>query len=193
MTERLVIRIKLPRDAQPAVPVRQRPSRRTVSMIAGGVVVVLALLGISIGMFKPEPSPAPAVVERRKPASETPQPVEAKIAEPKPVEPDVRQPPPAPPSAVNQVIPNASRNALATIRGTIKVSIRVVVGKDGTVLDAITEIPGPSRYFERVSREAARKWTFGPASSPDERLMLLKFSFSRGGVTARADPLQQEQ
>lgn len=161
-------------------------------MIAGAVVVALALIGISVSMLRTEPSPAPAVVERPKPANETPQPVEAKAAEPKSVEPEVRQPPPAPPSAVNQVMPSASRNALATIRGTIKVSIRVVVDKDGTVLTAVTQIPGPSRYFERLSLEAARKWTFGPASSPAnspaQRVMLVTFSFTRAGVTGRADP-----
>ena len=58
--------------------------------------------------------------------------------------------PDAPPSPINEVIPDVSRSARETIRGTIRVSIRVIVDKQGAVLDATADEPGPSRYFERL-------------------------------------------
>jgi TonB family protein len=66
------------------------------------------------------------------------------------------------------------------------VSVRVIIDKDGAVLTAAADDPGPSRYFERLALEASRKWTFTPAASDEQRTALLKFHFTRGGVTARA-------
>jgi TonB family protein len=70
------------------------------------------------------------------------------------------------------------------------VSIRVIVDKDGTVIAAAADDPGPSRYFERLSLEAAKKWTFTPAESQAQRVMLVRFNFTREGTTARAHPPQ---
>jgi len=88
------------------------------------------------------------------------------------------------------VIPDVPRSARRTIRGHIKVSVRVIVDQDGTVFAALTERAGPSRYFERLALDAAKKWTFAPADSDGQRLMLLRFDFSRQGTTARASALQ---
>lgn len=79
---------------------------------------------------------------------------------------------------------------METIRGTIRVSVRVIVGKDGTVLDATVDEPGPSRYFARLALEASRKWTFAPQDSAEPRVTLVKFYFKRTGTTGHADPLQ---
>lgn len=92
----------------------------------------------------------------------------------------------APPSPVDEVIPAASHGALQTIRGTVRVTVQVTLDKQGAVIGAVSKDPGPSRYFERVSLEAARKWTFSPSSSDAERRMLLRFHFRRDGVTAQA-------
>jgi TonB family protein len=87
------------------------------------------------------------------------------------------------------VIPDVPRSARETIRGTIRVSVRVIVDKDGAVLAATTDNGGPSRYFERLAVEAAKKWTFTPAKSQEQRVMLVRFSFTRDGTTARASTL----
>jgi TonB family protein len=79
---------------------------------------------------------------------------------------------------------------METIRGTIRVSVRVIVGKDGTVLVATAEEPGPSRYFARLALEASRKWTFAPQDSAEQRVTLVRFYFKRTGTTGHADPLQ---
>jgi TonB family protein len=83
------------------------------------------------------------------------------------------------------VIPDVSKSALDTIRGTIRVAVRVKIDKQGTVIGTITEERGPSRYFERHAVDASKKWTFTPAKV-DERTMLLKFNFTRFGATAEA-------
>jgi TonB family protein len=157
-------------------------------LIAGAVSVVLILIGISVFRAKTPQTPTAAALPQA--ASEAVPtasgPTESRPAEAKPVEPEVPAQLAAPSSPNQEVIPDVPRSALETIRGTIRVSVRVVVAKDGTVVGAITEVPGPSRYFERLALEAAKKWTFGAASSDQQRVMLLMFDFRRAGVTARA-------
>jgi len=87
---------------------------------------------------------------------------------------------------VDEVLPNPSSSALQTIRGTVRVAVRVTVDRQGRVIATASEEPGPSRYFERLSIAAARKWTFTPANGEGQRTMLLRFHFTRDGTTARA-------
>jgi TonB family protein len=96
----------------------------------------------------------------------------------------------ATPSPITEVIPDVSRSARQTIRGTIVVSVRVTVGKEGTVLAATPVIRGPSRYFERLAVEAAKQWTFTPAVREEQRIMLVSFSYKRAGTTARVSSLK---
>ncbi len=100
---------------------------------------------------------------------------------------EAQDPPEAPPSPLNEVIPNVPQSALDTIRGTVRVAVRVTIDQEGTVVSAASEIPGPSRYFERLSLEAARNWTFTPTKSPEQRAMLVRFFYTREGPTARAE------
>lgn len=93
------------------------------------------------------------------------------------------------PAAVHEVIPDVPQRALQTIHGTVRVSIRVLVEQDGTVFAALTEQRGPSRYFERLAIEAAKQWTFPPADTTAQRLMLVKFGFTRDGASAEAVPV----
>ncbi len=91
-------------------------------------------------------------------------------------------------SVVHAQIPTVPRSALRTIRGHIKVAVFVMVDRSGTVIDALLENPGPSAYFARLAREAARNWTFAPADGQNSRKWLLRFEFTRGGATAHAIP-----
>ena len=68
--------------------------------------------------------------------------------------------------------------------------MRVIVEQDGSVFAALTETRGPSRYFERLAIDAAKKWTFPPAEGSAQRLMLVKFDFARDGVSAQSSPLK---
>lgn len=193
-TRRLVIRVKLPKGSPPA-PVRRSLSRGALLLIAGAGAVLLSWVGISMFRAAPTsapapseaaPAPAPAVSDEPRPKPAT-QSVETKSAE---VEPKVAEPPDAAPSPINEVIPDVPRSARQTIRGTIRVSVRVIVDKGGTVLLATADEPGPSRYFERLALEASRKWTFAPQDSAAQRITLVRFYFTRAGTKAHANPLQ---
>jgi protein TonB len=171
-------------------------------------------------MFSTDPAPAPAVTQRTPTSeSLSPAPIparseaapdeplpesasetaattsteaeaEARSTEAQSVEPEVRAQPDAPSSAINEVLPPVPQSALDTIRGTVRVTVRVIVDKQGAVLAAATDDAGPSRYFERLALEASKKWTFTPDDSEDPRVMLVRFNFTNAGTTARANPLQ---
>ena len=89
-------------------------------------------------------------------------------------------------AAISEFIPDVPQRARRTIRGNVKVSVRVIVEQDGTVFAALSEHRGPSRYFERMAVDAAKKWTFPPANNDAQRLMLVRFAFNREGTTAEA-------
>jgi TonB family protein len=207
---RLVIRVKIISKGPPRAPVRRRLSRGAQLLILGAVAVLLSWVAISV--FRTEPTSAPAATEGApnsksqsparvpapieaapvvsdeplpKPATET---AETRSAELKSVESEVRKQPDASPSL--EVIPNVPRSARETIRGTVRVSVRVIVDKEGTVLVATADDPGPSRYFERLAIQASKKWTFAPADAEEQRIMLVRFNFTRAGTTARANSLQ---
>jgi TonB family protein len=93
-------------------------------------------------------------------------------------------------AGVQEVLPDVPDRSRRTIRGHVRVSVRVIVENDGSVFAALSEQRGPSRYFERLAIEAAKKWTFPPADASAQRLMLVKFDFSREGTTAQAVPLK---
>jgi protein TonB len=97
--------------------------------------------------------------------------------------------PATPPSSIHEEIPDVPARALRSIRGHIRVSVRVIVDKQGNVFAALVDQSGPSRYFERQAIEAAKKWTFPPAEDEAQRLMVVRFEFTRDGTTAHATPL----
>lgn len=157
-------------------------------LLIAGVVAVLLLSWLGISMLGSDETPAPAAIESAPesvPQARVPAPVEAPPAV-------VNEPSPQPTSTstTHEVIPAVSRSSLDTISGTIRVHIRVIVAKDGTVVAATTDIPGPSRYFERLAVEAAKKWTFTPTDAPEQRVMLVKFAFRRSGTTASFSSLR---
>ena len=90
---------------------------------------------------------------------------------------------------LHEEIPDVPQEARRTIRGHIKVWVRVIVNQDGSVFAAIADRTGPSGYFQRAAIEAAKKWTFPPADTASRRMMQVRFDFSRDGTTGRAVPI----
>jgi TonB family protein len=88
-------------------------------------------------------------------------------------------------NGVQQVLPQVSRSALNTIRGTVRVSIKVRLDRSGNVAGAELESSGPSRYFARKSLEAAQSWKFAPGQTAGSPL-LLHFEFTNNGARAFA-------
>jgi TonB family protein len=210
---RLVIRARIISEEDPQTAPPQLPTR--VALMGVGVAVLLALSWLGITLFKTQPPvtptssaqpqeadlqlPAPGQAapvvhtEPRSPTASTQQGARtsagANSSGTKAVESAAPTESAVAASAIDEVIPDTPRSALQTIRGTIKVSIRVTVDNHGRVLTASSHERGPSRYFERLSLEAARKWTFTPADTAEPRSMLLQFHFTRDGATASAGPL----
>jgi len=64
---------------------------------------------------------------------------------------------------VQQFLPDASQRARSTIRGKVRVSVKVHVDESGRVTEAAFAAPGPSQYFADRALEAAKLWLFTPA------------------------------
>lgn len=89
---------------------------------------------------------------------------------------------------VHEEIPAVPRGARDSIRGQIKVAVRVTVDHAGNVVAENLEVHGSSRYFARLAGDAAKKWKFAPADAQSSREWLVQFEFSRSGVTGHAVP-----
>jgi TonB family protein len=82
---------------------------------------------------------------------------------------------------VHQVIPDVSEKARSTIRGTVRINVRVQVNPDGTVSSAALDSPASSQFFANLALKAARDWRFAPSANPSA---LLRFDFTNTGGTA---------
>jgi len=89
-------------------------------------------------------------------------------------------------AVIHEEIPRVPQSARETIRGRIKVAVRVTVDRSGNVVRDRFESAGPSRYFNRLASEAARKWKFTSADNEGSREWLLRFEFGRDGTTVHA-------
>jgi hypothetical protein len=87
---------------------------------------------------------------------------------------------------IHEEMPEVPSRVLHTIHGHVRVSVRLIVDKEGAVFAALVDEPGPSRYFERLAIDAAKKWTFPPLDTTASRLELVRFEFTRQGTTGRA-------
>ncbi len=90
-----------------------------------------------------------------------------------------------------KVLPQVPRSAMDTIRGTVRVIVKVAVDPSGNVAEATLDSPGPSKYFAGLALEAARQWKFRPAEVNGRRVSkdwLLQFDFNR--TATEAIPLQ---
>jgi TonB family protein len=92
---------------------------------------------------------------------------------------------------LNQVMPDVSAGARATIRGTVHVGVKIRVDAAGNVASAELSSPGPSRYFADQALQAAHRWDFAPAkvdghAVPSE--WLVRFEFTP--YTTKVQPTQ---
>jgi TonB family protein len=189
-----LVSVPSPRVSTPKPSVREMPVRATspeespkqrwfVPAIAVLLIVAVAVWAAT-HMLSSRTS-----LERAAPSTDaSPNPAASPSAPP-----EVSAPKPAQPlanrssSVLHEEIPDIPRHARSTIRGHIKVAVRVTVDRSGNVVGEALENPGPSRYFARLATTAARKWKFAPADNQGSRKWLLRFDFSRGGATGYAD------
>lgn len=207
-------------DPAAAMPPPRQPierahmSARPRYLIPAALVLLLAAgVFVSLKVFtgepkaRPEPTataettpPEPAQVENvtppknDQPASNEEKHLDRVPAAPVPVQP--KQPASAPVAGastedvIHRVVPDAPQSALDTIRGTVRVSIKVSVTPSGDVSVATIDSPGPSRYFAKLAQQAAQQWKFAPTSGTAGD-WILRFEFSNTGAkafSARAAP-----
>jgi TonB family protein len=93
---------------------------------------------------------------------------------------------------VDRVLPAIDDKARRSVRGRLRVRVRVNVDESGAVRNAKIESRGGSRYFGDRSLEAARKWTFKPPVVNGKNVPSdwnLTFEFTRAETRAAGKPL----
>ena len=184
-----------PQAGRPTASIQRHPKPRVLPTVILVAVAILALAWIGVRAFRTHraavPTP-PAVQESAGSASQPP-------AGAAPAGAEVRSPVSAAsssrsgrvdransPSGMHEELPDVPWSARRTIHGHIRVWVRVIVDQNGSVFAADTDRTGPSGYFQRVAIEAAKKWTFPPVDTPAQRMMQVRFDFTRDGTTGRA-------
>jgi TonB family protein len=187
-----------PPQAAPEAPRSTRSKagshqRLTWLTMALGTVLVLSLAWIGLRGLRAlhsDASPPPSV-QASEGASQSPDtkpsaPGEGRAAAPGSSQNSGRSEGSASPVALHEAIPEVPQSVRRTIQGHIKVWVRVTVNPQGSVLAAVADRTGPSRYFQRQAIEAAKKWTFPAVDTPSQRTLQIRFDFSRDGTTGQA-------
>jgi TonB family protein len=92
---------------------------------------------------------------------------------------------------VQQILPDVSKSSLRTIRGTVRVKVRLYINEAGNVEKVQIESAGPSKYFASKSLEAAQQWKFAAPVSDGKNVPSqwnLEFQFKR--TATRVHPVQ---
>jgi TonB family protein len=83
-------------------------------------------------------------------------------------------------AVVERVMPDVVSSARESIRGTVRVGVRVTVDPSGGVSNATLESAGPSRYFSNQALQASRRWKFKPTQVSST--WILRYAFRRSGT-----------
>jgi len=87
---------------------------------------------------------------------------------------------------LQQILPDAPQKARDTIRGKVRVSVKVHVNESGAVTEASFAAPGPSPYFADRALKAAQLWKFTPAKLDGRNVpsdWLLRFEIDPASTT----------
>jgi TonB family protein len=85
-------------------------------------------------------------------------------------------------AVARRVLPEILPSAMESIDGKVDVRIRVAVDRSGEVSSARYDSPGTSRYFAKMTLQAAQQWRFKPAhvdGQPVSSVWILAFEFTR--------------
>jgi TonB family protein len=186
---------------QPPRPLAARPvgpdfaapetsQRRSFALPIIGAIAVLVLSWAGVRAFRTHREPSPPPVEAARQTPPEPSSGTASVAAGHATPRSGQVNADGVPVVVHAEIPEVPLRARQTIHGHIRVSVRVIVDRDGNVAAALADQAGPSRYFERLAIAAAKKWTFPPADTQAQRVKLLRFEFTRQGTKGRAVSLQ---
>ena len=93
---------------------------------------------------------------------------------------------PASPTVLRKVLPEVSEKSRSTIRGTVRINVRVQLNPDGTVSSAELANPAPSQFFANLALKAARQWQFTQPSGASEASPspVIRFDFTQTSTSA---------
>jgi TonB family protein len=155
------------------------------------LAIILAIYGLVRGGPPAQPAPAQpaaaAPAQKAKVTASAGSPAQPSLAKPS-AQPSTSASPSG--AVLQEVPPNASRSALRTIHGRLKVRVRVGVDSAGNVSTANLANPGPSKYFARLALQAAQQWKFTPPrenGQPVSSQWTILFEFTRGGISQQAN------
>ena len=175
-----------PRRAAAAEP---PAARRLSPAIPAAALAVLAVIWIGWRLFHGHPNNLPQPASSNSQPSSVQAGMRAAPAQNPPASAPAPASTPAPALAsaavVHQAIPDVPRHARESIRGRIKITVRVTVDRSGNVVGERLINSGASKYFARLATDAAAKWKFVPADKQGSREGLLRFEFTRGGATGQ--------
>jgi TonB family protein len=164
----------LPASAPDQAPRQTATQRFVIPAIAGLFVVAVAVWAGLHALSSPKPQ------QQAAPAAAAPQAPQTAVPSATPLI-------PTPSPVLHEEIPDVPPRVRNSIRGHLKVAVRVTVDASGNVIDATLDRRGPSKYFARLATQAAGKWKFAPAGDKQFRQWVLRFEFTRGGVTGEAE------
>jgi TonB family protein len=176
------------------------PSKKIYVAVAVAMAVLLAIFIASRRSTHPQASrePAASVESNAAAAASAASAPPAPSAEPAPAPaakpaPSARVEAQSPQQAiVREVLPKVPKSARDTIQGTIRVRVRVALDEAGNVVGARFESAGPSKYFARLSMQAAQAWKFAApqAGGPNPaKEWLLRFEFRRDSTHVVPSPV----
>lgn len=174
----------VPAPPEPASVPASSSTRRPLFAVAAMIIVVLGIV-LALLYSRSSKSATQTSDATKQPVTEA-APTPTTATAPKPAEPV------APTRAsggevVRQVLPDVPRSAQNTIRGTIKVVVRVEVDPSGKVTAAKLKSSGSSRYFANQALKAAERWEFSApevGGQPSASTWLLQFRFKRTSIQA---------
>jgi len=180
-----------------------------VVVVVAGVMIRHADTGTPASATQPASTPTGAASTQEPP----PQPQQAQAEPPKPEKIGKREEPkpeleaetakpvgdPSPGSDVQpdsgapgQPMPEVTAQARNTIRGQVKLSVRVDVDPAGAVTDAKIEGSGGSRYFSDLALKTVRNWKFEPVKvngSETGQRWRVRFEFLKSGTKVQRQRL----
>ena len=195
--------------ASPEPVRRKRIAPMGLWILLGAIVVVVA--GVLIrqadtsappaatptSVAKTPDAPLPAQQTQAEPVKEAPKPKAEPVVEA--LKPEAQEKPVsnAPPvvddgGAPGQPMPDVTGQARSTIRGRVKVSVRMDVNPAGAVTDAKIEGPGGGRYFSDLALKTVRQWKFEPVSvngSETGQRWRVRFEFLKTGTKVQRQRL----
>jgi TonB family protein len=173
----------VPAPAEPASIPASSATRKPVFTVAAMIIVVLGIV-LALLYSRSSKSSKQSSDVTKPPITEAA--TNPTTAAPKPAEPVVPARAPAG-GVIRQVLPEVPRSAQNTIRGTIKVVVRVEVDPSGKITAAKLKSSGSSRYFANQALKAAERWEFSAPEvngQPTASTWLLQFRFKKTSIQA---------